>query len=281
MVLLHVKQSEDHQFLYECQAGDYVDLVVRDIVTVHNLQLKIAHLKEEGDQLALHGPYKDPKRKVDDDSEEEDDKEAAQYSLSVKQRGPFYKRDPSYKRTGETCDPEVGNKLTQALEEAETCASKAQVLYKVPLTKGMLKEAITNVRGAVTICYPMGLPNYDPVHEELAGAYAGQDALDPDSATMWWAGKEFKRENKMSDHVGKNEKTKVIVKLTSPGRGAPAREPPVDAETQKAMMAWYYKKQEEQKKLQLDEDDNYNNSEWANPKALKSALHKLSGVKMR
>jgi hypothetical protein len=38
-----------------------------------------------------------------------------------------------------------------------------------------------------------------------------------------------------------------VLKLQKKGSGAPSREPPVDAETQKAMMAWYYKKQEEQK----------------------------------
>lgn len=101
MVLLHVKQNEDQQFLYECQGREYVDLVIRDIVAVYNLQQKIVHLKEEGDQLARHGPSKDPKRNVDDDSEEEDDKDVAQCSSSVKERGPFYLRDPSYKRTGE------------------------------------------------------------------------------------------------------------------------------------------------------------------------------------
>ena len=37
------------------------------------------------------------------------------------------------------------------------------------------------------------------------------------------------------------------MKLQKKGGGAPSREPIVDAETQKAMMAWHYKKQEEQK----------------------------------
>lgn len=37
------------------------------------------------------------------------------------------------------------------------------------------------------------------------------------------------------------------MKLQKKGGGAPSREPMVDPETQKAMMAWHYKKQEEQK----------------------------------
>lgn len=51
----------------------------------------------------------------------------------------------------------------------------------------------------------------------------------------------------LSEYVGRNERTKVVAKLAKKGAGPPAREPVVDADTQKAMMAWYYKKQEEQK----------------------------------
>lgn len=46
-------------------------------------------------------------------------------------------------------------------------------MHKVPLTVAMLRDAIALVRGAVAICYPMGLPHYDPVHRELTGLYSG------------------------------------------------------------------------------------------------------------
>ena len=51
----------------------------------------------------------------------------------------------------------------------------------------------------------------------------------------------------LSDYVGKNEKTKIICKISRKGQGAPVREPLVDKETQSKMLAFYYKKQEEQK----------------------------------
>lgn len=38
------------------------------------------------------------------------------------------------------------------------------------------------------------------------------------------------------------------------------------------MMSYYYKKQDEMKKLEEDNDDQYLNSQWANPKNLKNAL---------
>mmetsp|Transcript_43181 Transcript_43181/g.111966 ORF Transcript_43181/g.111966 Transcript_43181/m.111966 type:complete len:89 (+) Transcript_43181:1015-1281(+) len=55
-----------------------------------------------------------------------------------------------------------------------------------------------------------------------------QEILDIESTTMWWAGKEILREQKMGDRVGKNEKTKIVVKLQKKGQGAPSREPLID-----------------------------------------------------
>lgn len=62
------------------------------------------------------------------------------------------------------------------------------------------------------------------------------------------------------------------------GGGAPAREPLVDEETHKGMLAYYHKKQEESKKLTEDEDDAYMNSPWADSKQLKNQLHGVSSV---
>ena len=55
----------------------------------------------------------------------------------------------------------------------------------------------------------------------------------------------------------------------------------VDAETQKAMMAYYHKKQEEQRALVEDEDDAYTHSSWANPKALKTHFSGVGNIKFR
>ncbi|KAH9326385.1 hypothetical protein KI387_006563, partial [Taxus chinensis] len=71
--------------------------------------------------------------------------------------------------------------------------------------------------------------------------------FDQDTAQLWWAGKELMRDKTLCDHVGKNEKTKIIAKLQARGQGPPSREPRVDAETQKAMMAWCNKQQQEKK----------------------------------
>ena len=65
--------------------------------------------------------------------------------------------------------------------------------------------------------------------------------------SLWFSGKEMQRGKILSDSVGKNEKTKVIVKIQKKGNAAPARERVVSDEEQKQMMAYYYRKQQDLK----------------------------------
>lgn len=102
---------------------------------------------------------------------------------------------------------------------------------KVKLTKKTLEEAIDNVRGAVMICFPMGLPEYDGVRhilegdEDLSGTSYANDDLDPEETVVWYCGKQMDPKKRLQDHVGKNEKTKVVVKIQKRGASAPSREP--------------------------------------------------------
>lgn len=100
MVLLHVKQKDERQFLFEAAGTDSVDSVIKELVVVNNLQVRILSLKELGKQLALHGPSRNP-----DDDDDSDEDEKSQQKKKKKARGPFYNRDPTSQRTGEgnTC----------------------------------------------------------------------------------------------------------------------------------------------------------------------------------
>lgn len=51
----------------------------------------------------------------------------------------------------------------------------------------------------------------------------------------------------MKDYLGRNEKTKVVLKLTKIGAGPPAREPLLSEQDRKLLMAESFKKQEELK----------------------------------
>ena len=83
----------------------------------------------------------------------------------------------------------------------------------------------------------------------LEGTQAGTELLDAETAGLWMAGKEFRRDQAVGDRVGKNEKTRVTCKLQQPGSGPPGREPAVSEDERKAMMAYYFKRQEELKRL--------------------------------
>ena len=117
----------------------------------------------------------------------------------------------------------------------------------------MLDEAFSNIRGSVMIAYPMGLPDHDAVQqilsneETIEGTQAALSYFDPDTCTLWWAGKQLARDKTLASFVGKNEKTKIVAKLQKKNAGPHAREAAVDPETQKDLMAYWYKKQEEAK----------------------------------
>lgn len=174
--------------------------------------------------------------------------------------------------------------LRKTASEAAKVIAKEQVLASVVLTMAMVEDAVEKVKGAIMIVYPMGLPPHEAVKlmledkENLTGQQDAKMVIPEAEAELWWAGKQLQRSKRLGDFVGKNEKTKIVVKLQKRGGGAPAREPVVDEKTQKEMMAFAYKKQEELKKLQQANDDTYLDAEWAHSGALKSRLQGTSNI---
>eukprot|EP00955_Chlamydomonas_euryale_P087838 364327-Chlamydomonas_euryale.AAC.7 len=193
---------------------------------------------------------------------------------------------PRLSRTAAACSPDVAKVLLKTLEDGVALTHKDQVARKVCLNEKMLSDAIDNVRGGVMICYPMGLPEWDLVRccledcEDLSETQYAAEEMDPDTAQLWFAGKQMAPEKQLKDYVGRHEKSRVVVKLQKKGSGAPGREPVVDAETQKAMMAFYHKKQEEQKKLAENEDDAYGSAAWASSSSLKAHFSGVQSVRL-
>jgi hypothetical protein len=280
MVVIHVKRSEEHQFLYETTVEADVTSTVTDLCEIQNTRLRIQRLKLEGEELAKFGPAKHPEKEGLDEYAED-------FGHGKIEKNEHYASDPTGRRTGNRCDPKVAETLLKTVADAEAAISKHQVQKKVYLTKKMLLEKVDEIRGAVMICYPMGLPEWDNVRlalendEDLSGTQWSKEHLDPETSQLWWAGKQMLPGKKLRDHLGKNEKTKVVGKLQKKGAGAPQREPVVDAETQKSMLSYYHKKQEEQKQLVGDDEDDFTNSAWANPKALKGHFSGVGNIRFR
>ena len=113
------------------------------------------------------------------------------------------------------------------------------------------------------------------IHNSKSG-----ESLNADDVCLWTCGKEFVRGKLVSDRLGScNEKTKIICKLTVKGEGAPMKEPIVNEAERNAMTEFYFKRQEEMKKLALADEDDYLNSQWADPKGMKKSLQGLNDVK--
>ncbi|GBP40521.1 UPF0769 protein C21orf59 homolog [Eumeta japonica] len=152
------------------------------------------------------------------------------------------------------------------------------------LTQKDVTRALDELRGATKIVFPAGLPPHDPVRQELenvedlTGTQASLEVIDPSRACLWACGKMFLSNNKLSDHLGRNNKSKAVVKLCSSKEGAPGREPIMTEDERKQLMLHAYRKQEEWKKLEEDDDDHYLDSSWADGNNLKRQFHGLTNI---
>lgn len=198
--------------------------------------------------------------------------------------------DPLQKRGGKAPNKEMKEMLTKTIEEVKVKISEKNVKANKTMSWNDIKDCLDILKGAVTIVYPMGLPDYEPIRMEIENreeidpnSYHGRKVIDPTEATIWFANKEMKRENKLSAHVGKNEKTKVIVKLSTKRRGQPASETGLSPETQKKLMAENYKRMEELKRLEKEaaEDDSCLDSDWADSQNLKRKMQGLNNISWR
>jgi len=280
MVVLSIKTSNDGDgFLYETTAPTPILELIPSLVNIYNGRLRARTLVDAVGGLAAHGIMKP----VDDIGSDEFKKSCGVQTSEEENYCP----DPSGLRTGNRPDPGLASTLLQTASSLDEYINKSQVIKKVALTEEGLNEKLSNVRGAVIMAFPMGLPKWDTVkllldgNEALKETGIANDILDPDTASLWIDGKEFPRDNLVSDRLGNNEKTKVIGKLQKSGGGPPAREPAVSEKERKAMMAHYFKRNEELKNLAEADDDDYLRSSWADPKSMKRGLHGLNDVRMR
>ena len=195
-------------------------------------------------------------------------------------------RDPSGKRCGVPPPPPAQRTLRRTLDDAAAAMHKRQVEAKVPLTAALVAEHMELVRAAVTICWPEGLPAWDPVSRELAGdapdaaSVQGKEVVALEGATLWGPGaKQLAAGKLLSDTCGRNEKTRVLLRLQAAGEGAPGREASTSAEEQAAMLAFYRKKQAEAAALAAADDD-CSSAAWADPRALKASITGVASVRL-
>lgn len=189
--------------------------------------------------------------------------------------------DDTHYRTGWLVSDDLCSQMLEEVMKGKQMIHVTQVDRKQSLNVDMLKHQLDVFRGLIMMAYPgyHGLGDWEPIkvilenREEWDEKMNLSDDLAVENVSLWIVSKECNPNKYFHEMFGKNEKQKFIVKLQKKGTGAPSREPVVDAATQKEMMSFYYKKQEEQKKLEEDNEDQYLNSAWANPKNLKAQMH--------
>ncbi|XP_002155694.1 cilia- and flagella-associated protein 298 [Hydra vulgaris] len=284
MVKLHVKRGDESQFIFETTVKEQVDVVIEELLKIYNGRLKIDRLFHEMESLELHGIMLPSNMQGLTEEQISELKLQDSWSKSCyPQGGSVFNKDPIGRRNGVSPNAKMADVIKRTRHDAKAQVSKDLVKADKSLTYADVKNALDKMRGAIMIVYPMGLPPYDPIkmeldgNEDLSGTQALKEVLDSDS-TLWWAGKELQRGKKLEDFIGKNEKTKVVVKLQKKSQNAPSREPIISEEEQKAMMAYYYRRQEEIKKLEQDEFDSYLNSPWSDSSHLKRQFQGLNNI---
>jgi cilia- and flagella-associated protein 298 len=277
MVVINVKKGDNDSFLYETTCDTSNDTLIRDLVEVWNMRLRLAQLVGGIREMGKHGIMKHPEKQGLD--------EVAEQGGATVEKGEHYCADPTGMRDGNGPGPVLMQTIETVAYDTEQVIGNHLSKRRLATTKEMLQEKLDNIRGVVTMAYPMGLPEWDTVRLTiegiggLDGTAAGEGVLDADKAELWVASRNFDRGQTVGDRLGRNEKTKVIGKLQKPGAGAPGRESAVSEDERKAMMAYYFKKQEELKALAENDDDDYLNSSWANPKSLQQSLRGQGNIR--
>ncbi|XP_013138429.1 PREDICTED: UPF0769 protein C21orf59 homolog [Papilio polytes] len=287
MVILLVKRANENQFLYETSVERSVDDVVKDITAIFNGRLKVTRICYEMEELEKHGTFQPLEMQGLTEEQIKELKLEDPWAKKCAPQDYVVQKDEMGRRCGFAPPTHLQQVLKKAMETAKEMISKKRVDLRQFVTQKDVARALDELRGATKIVFPAGLPPHDPVRmeldnvEDLTGTYAANEVIDPSRACLWACGKKFINGNKLSDHLGKNDKTKVTVKLCSTSEGAPGREPVMSEDERKQLMLHAYRKQEEWKKLEQDDDDSYLDSKWADGKILKRQFHGLDNIAWR
>jgi len=278
-------------FNFETNVTDSVDEVLEKLVKIYNHRLKLLRVCDEMAQLAKHGVQIRPEIMGLTPDQVEELKLVDEFASSCVPSSGFGDETPD--DVGRRCGrpPRIDMKNIIAKTIAEAMATQPKEPRKA-ITFDAVDEQLSNLRGAIMIVYPMGLPPYDHVRLEfenneadsLSGTQASK-AIIEDGGALWFAGKQLQTGigKTLADYVGKNDKSRVVVKIQKrSSQGAPAKEAPVSQEEHKHLMSKMYKRQEQLKKLAEEaefDQESYLNSQWADSSALKRQFQGLSNIK--
>ncbi|XP_017070542.1 cilia- and flagella-associated protein 298 [Drosophila eugracilis] len=254
MVVLSVKRGDEVLFLFETSVKEKTDTVLRDLVALHNGQLKIQRVCMEIEELAEHGTMLPGEMiGLNEDQREELKLKDIWADKCIPSGGFTINKDPLLRRNGQQPTEAMQKVLAGAITDAKAMVDRRLAKSSKTLNLKIVEEALNLLRGAVTIVYPMQLPPHDTIRmefsntEDLTGTQASKEVIEPSKAQFWFAGRQMLMGKLMSDYLGLNDKTKVVVKLNQLGEGPPAREAVISEPMRRQMMAESFRRQEELK----------------------------------
>lgn len=284
MVILHVKKGDESQFLHSVNVDEDMDSVIAQVTALYNGRLKVSRLCYEIEELAKHGTQFPPDiMGLYEDQVKELGLKDDWGEICEPSGGFILEKDPVGRRNGKRPNDHMVKVLTKTVEEARAMLSKKLVTANKLLDKKKIKEALDILRGAVTIVYPMGLPPHDSIRlefedkEDLSGTHASLEVIEESRACLWFSGKEMLRGKKLKDYVGPNDKTKITIKISKSGHGAPAREP-ICTEEERNKMMWQAKQREEEMKRMEENQNEYEDTPWVETGRLKRAFQGMGNI---
>uniref|UniRef100_A0A6U4GK07 Uncharacterized protein n=1 Tax=Phaeomonas parva TaxID=124430 RepID=A0A6U4GK07_9STRA len=158
MVLVHIKTGGEagDEFIVESSVENTNDELIAQIVHVWNLRLRLGQLCGAMMDLAAHGPMKPNDQQGLDEIQEK-------YSGASIDRGEFYAPDPNGMRTGNGVGPQLTQTFEAVVADARTALDPALARRRQACSAEDLEEKLANMRGAVVMAFPMGLPEFDTV----------------------------------------------------------------------------------------------------------------------
>jgi len=288
MVVISIKYQNGDGFLFETTTNTLNDDLIKSLIETHNTRLHARWVLETVQNLIIQEKTFETENKTNE--------EVVTVDLEDTKGTDLDSVDSSSGTHDDLRDTKELHLavLNKTLEDLKEYMDKTQLSNRTATNINVIRDKIDNVRGAIIRLYPLGLPKSDALmalnwdlndagQEDEKGHQncpIESELLVEDGTKLWCAGKEFVRGQRVSDRLGTNEKTRVVCKLVKSSEGAPMREPVVNEKERDAMMKYYFKRQEELKRLAENEgfEDDYLNSEWADPKQMKRSLQGISNI---
>ncbi|CDJ60050.1 hypothetical protein, conserved [Eimeria maxima] len=292
MVLLHVKTAdEQHQFLFNTKTSEIVKDVISEVTALHLKRMKALKVADAAEALATYGPLRpEETRGLTEEVAKLSNLNVYPDGPPTNPDPHFYRTGlPPPKEVADiilrTC-AEAKEALSHKKVERREALRLEAVQETLNVLQGALQIAYPANHGLPS-WEPVRLILED---KETTGSQEISENITLENACLWWTGKQLQQTEALSKYLGTNEKTKTVVRLqpknaasipreilahfrllffsgidgsvpamacaavASTDVGPPIREPRMDAETHKAVLAYCHKKRQEDKVRQYPQN---------------------------